>query len=729
MKGDTQGDVLRRASRRAVRAIRDPRLIVGWTRRHVVRVLVRVGLGRRLVKSPARLEALYRTKGRGAWADGDIRAAQRAFEEAVRVRGLSSWTWIWLCRAQLKLGEGDAAKMSIAQATELATDTPPLLSRLALLQVEIGDHGAARSTVSRFQALDAPDLDSLLRVARVLHAVGDSAAAKRIVEPILARSPSRKQTIDAALIYLWGLFNEGHDEEALEFLTDLKIRDPKAAAHVAVVAFLDQNRPLDAWKIVTGAEGAGVPPKIIRLCARRLRQAGWLGAAREAAELAVRVEPKSGSAQRLLERVASEYKVLTSSWRAPAIVAGAMDPVQDRVLHIVGKSLPYVQSGYTVRTQHIASAQRRAGLDTHVLTKLNYPLTEGETDALVLEDVGGVPHHRLLECDVPMYAPDVRLDRNVETAVEAVRRIRPAILHAASDYENALIALEVGKEFDLSVVYEVRGFWEETWLSSREASAQESDYYRLRRNMEVECMQAADAVVTLAEVMREAVVERGIEREKVHVVPNAVDINVFTALDRDPALCAEWGIDATDVIIGYISSLSAYEGIHYLVEAVRALRSAELPVKALIVGDGAERNRLEQEAKRLSIEEFVIFTGRVPHAEVNRYYGMIDVFVVPRTNARVCQLVTPLKPYEAMAAGRPMVMSNTRALSELMREGETALSFTPEDVDSLVDALKVLVADGDLRERFGRAAREWVASEFTWERNAQRYGELYSQLR
>jgi glycosyltransferase involved in cell wall biosynthesis len=151
-------------------------------------------------------------------------------------------------------------------------------------------------------------------------------------------------------------------------------------------------------------------------------------------------------------------------------------------------------------------------------------------------------------------------------------------------------------------------------------------------------------------------------------------------------------------------------------------------VRALIVGDGPERAALQRQAAALGLDEAAIFTGRVPAAKVREYHALLDVFVVPRTPDRVCQLVTPLKPVEAMASGLCVVTSDVRALAEIIKPDVTGVLTTPQDPMALADSLELLVCSPDIRRKLGDNAREWVARDRTWAHNAARYREAYALL-
>jgi glycosyltransferase involved in cell wall biosynthesis len=399
------------------------------------------------------------------------------------------------------------------------------------------------------------------------------------------------------------------------------------------------------------------------------------------------------------------------------------------ILHVVTDALPSTSAGYTIRTQEIALAQRAVGLNPQVSTRIGFPVTAGAIDGRAVVKVDGVPYHRLL----PWIMPG-RMDRlyraHLRRAARLAGRLRPAVLHAASNYANAVIALALRDATGLPVVYEVRGFWEDTWLSRHTASADLtlSDRYVRTRALETHCMTKADRVVTLGEAMRDEIVARGVPAQNVVIVPNGVSESFLRPLPRDGGkLRASLGIQPGEQVVGLVSSLVAHEGIGTLLEAVKLLGDQGVRVRALIVGEGPERTALQRQAAALGLD--AIFTGRVPAARVRDYHAVLDVFVVPRTPDRVCQLVTPLKPVEAMASGLPVVVSSVRALAEIVRDGETGLLFPPLDAAALADQLKQLLDNPELRRKLGASAREWVARDRTWAHNAARYREIYSGLR
>jgi PEP-CTERM/exosortase A-associated glycosyltransferase len=504
--------------------------------------------------------------------------------------------------------------------------------------------------------------------------------------------------------------------------------DPRTAAVLARFCFEIGSADV-AERILDRLPPASGDADRLLLSAEIDARLGRYRAAVESGRAVLAIRPADRDALRIVEWASGELVVLGPAWR-PALRAprSSYKPVERRILHLLTNSLPYRQAGYTVRAQNIARCQIDAGLDPRMATRVGFPGNEGVHGAPATSTVDGVHYHRLLPDLDPRLPADRLATRYVEAAADLIDSLRPAVLHPASYHVNAQVALGLREVYRVPVVYEVRGFLEETWLSRVDGVTPDSDRYIASREAETACMRDADAVVTLSETMRQDIIGRGIEPDRVVVVPNAVDVERFRPGPHDPALAARLGI-GTEPVVGYVSSFTGYEGIRYLIEAVAELRRRGRRLRCLLVGDGEERAALEAAVRSAGLDDgTVVFTGRVPHDRVLDYYRLIDVFVVPRTNDRVSRLVTPLKPYEAMAMERVVVVSAVGPLLEIVADGETGRSFVPEDPVSLADTVEPLLADPAERARIGRAARRWVAENRTWRRNGELYRALYARL-
>ncbi|GAB3131442.1 glycosyltransferase family 4 protein [Microbispora hainanensis] len=408
----------------------------------------------------------------------------------------------------------------------------------------------------------------------------------------------------------------------------------------------------------------------------------------------------------------------------PKIIMG--ERVAGRVLHMVTNALPYTQAGYTVRTHRIVTAQKAAGLDPHVVTSWGWPMLQGHTDAEPFEEIDGIPYYRLLPKGEVPYESQGRMIRGAADVSELVRTLRPQVLHAATDHRNGSVALAVRERTNTPFVYEVRGFLEETWVS-RDPARVGSERHTLQREREAQIMREADAVVTLAETMAAEIVERGVPRERIFLAPNAVDDALLTADYDGEAFRDRFGIGRDEIVVGSVSSIVAYEGFATLLSAAALLRDAGTPVKVLLVGDGAERPALLEQVEKLRLKD-AILPGRVGPDEALQAQAAIDIFVCPREDLRVCRLVTPLKPVEAMALGKPVVLSDLPALSELVGGEGAGLLVPPGDPAALAKALAALRDDPERRRIMGEAGKAEVAAHRTWSSLARTYQGIYQSL-
>jgi PEP-CTERM/exosortase A-associated glycosyltransferase len=397
-----------------------------------------------------------------------------------------------------------------------------------------------------------------------------------------------------------------------------------------------------------------------------------------------------------------------------------------RILHVLDHSLPS-HSGYAFRTLSILREQRRRGWETFHLTSPKQP---GACAAE--EEVDGWHFHRTLaEPAIADRLPGLRewalmarLTRRLREVAEAVR---PDVLHAHSPVLDAIPTLRVGRALGIPVVYEVRAFWEDAAVDH--GTAREGDLrYRMSRALETYALRRVDAVTTICEGLRGDIVARGIPAAKVTVIPNAVDVDKFTlGSSADPALRAELGLEGCTVI-GFLGSFYAYEGLALLLEALPRILREHPMARVLLVGGGPQEAKLQAMARDLGVEKQVIFRGRVPHAEIGRYYDLVDVLAYPRLPMRLTELVTPLKPLEAMAQGRLLVASDVGGHRELIRDGETGVLFEAGSAQALAESVSRLLASPHAWPRLRRQGRAFVETERTWANSIARYEGVYSAL-
>lgn len=397
-----------------------------------------------------------------------------------------------------------------------------------------------------------------------------------------------------------------------------------------------------------------------------------------------------------------------------------------RILHVLDHSLP-LHSGYAFRTLAILREQRARGWATVQLTSPK----QGPTDA-TQEVVDGWTFERtpVPERVAASRGPAALVRQMLATArrISAlIRRDSPHVVHAHSPVLDALPALWAARRAGIPVVYEVRALWEDA-ATDHGTTHDRSLRYRASRALETYALGRVDHVTTICEGLRDEIAARGVAADRITVIPNAVDIDAFRVdTQPDPALCRTLGLEGRTVL-GFAGSFYRYEGIDLILDAVAAWPDDAPPVSVLLLGGGPQEAALRERAAAPGLAGRVVFTGRVPHDEVSRYYDLIDVLVYPRRSMRLTELVTPLKPLEGMAQGRIVVASSVGGHRELVRDGETGFLCPPDDAAALRAKLVDVLRRRDEWPRVRAAGRRFVETERNWRASVARYEPVYRRL-
>lgn len=403
-----------------------------------------------------------------------------------------------------------------------------------------------------------------------------------------------------------------------------------------------------------------------------------------------------------------------------------------KVLYTLHNALPYHSAGYATRTHGLLSGLNRSGFDVEGVTRLGYPFDmPGKADLGPIESshlVDGVTYsHLSTQPGLEMKKPLFDYVQRYAAALEAFASQRkPAILHAASNHWNGLATVTAANRLGIPSVYEVRGLWEVT-RGSRNPEWVDSGMYRMISRMEADAAKGATRVLTITNALKEELIRRGVDGEKILVVPNGVDTGRFSPLTRDEDLAERLHLQ-DKTVIGYIGSVLDYEGLELLLEAAMLLKKTRDDFHVLIVGDGAELQRFRELSETYALQDIVTFTGRVPHQDVERYYSLVDIAPFPRLPLAVCEMVSPLKPFEAMAMGKAVVASNVAALAEIVQDRETGLLHQKGSVEDLRRVLEELLDDASLRELIATNGLRWVRDARDWDTLATSVTTVYEAL-
>ena len=398
-----------------------------------------------------------------------------------------------------------------------------------------------------------------------------------------------------------------------------------------------------------------------------------------------------------------------------------------RVLHVLDHSLP-MHSGYTFRTRAILKAQQALGIEVRGVTGLRHTADGPDSETLdgldFVRTSGTAPG-----------APGLREWREIALLAQSVDAVcedwQPDVIHAHSPALCGMAAARVASRRSIPFVYEIRAFWEDAAVGNGTGS-EGSLKYRITRQLENAVLARADAVVTICAGLQRDLVERGIDPARITVVPNGVDLTLFgDSPARDEALARELGLTQDGKpcpVIGFIGSFYDYEGLDDLIAAMPALVARQPDARLLLVGGGPMADALRAQAQASNAAAAIRFVGRVPHDQVERYYALADIMAYPRKRSRLTELVTPLKPLEAMAQGKIVAASDVGGHRELVRDGESGRLFSSDDPAACAAALADLLAERASWADYRSAGRDHVEARHDWARNVRRYEDVYQTL-
>jgi PEP-CTERM/exosortase A-associated glycosyltransferase len=422
--------------------------------------------------------------------------------------------------------------------------------------------------------------------------------------------------------------------------------------------------------------------------------------------------------------MATENRMGTAIAQPPAGQTGCY-----RVLHVFDHSWP-VLSGYSVRSRNLVRAQRCVGFEPVALTGPLHQLDSDDGPDAVVDG----SHYLRTQLDRGMSRraiagrwPFLRESATVRLLrrriVQLLDEQKFDIVHAHSPALCGLAAVQAAKVKGVPCVYEIRAFWEEgpgaagagIWRSLRRG---------LTRRLEIRVARHSDAVVGIAANILDVLRHRGIPRDKLFHVPNGVDCDRFAPVERDFELSRQLRLDG-QFVFGFIGSLYGYEGISWLVSAMGELKQSGVSCKLLVAGEGEDLPMIAAAARQMGVEDMILALGRVPHDDVKRYYSLIDVMVYPRRKSSLTDTVTPLKPLEAMALGKPILGSDVGGMRELIDDEKTGLLFRAGQVDDFCRQARRLISDAALRRTLSAAARRNAVEEKDWKVLVRRYEDVY----
>lgn len=656
--------------------------------------------------------------------------------------------------ATLAVRKGDLATAErlvqpLLQDASSGAGSLTLRARLLHLQ---GEREQAIATLERAGRLDPRSLDvALLRLQlldggpdrrrALVRAVQDVAGSRRDTLAVLD-ALAEADDADLAEQYRDTLAEAGRDEDAERAdsigtgLRLARLHRTDRPGYDAALAALPAPRALRAGlRALTAVRAWDELAALMDELVPRAPEAMWIAGARRAARAALRTgrtdaavrvarhvlarSPDDERALAVLADGTDQLDVVARRWRPPPVADRSYDPRPDAVLSVLSQSLPVRSGGYATRTHGVLTGLAARGWDVQAVTRLGFPYDrwspQDERTVPEQDVVDGIRYHRLLPDGARSY-PQYPLERYVGSMADGVVRLataqRAALVHASSFYVTGLAAAAAARRLGLPFLYEMRGL-EDLMKVSRDPQFSQTDRYRFLEHVETEVCLEADAVLVITQALRREMARRGVPEERMVVLPNGVHTAEFAPRERDRELAAELGV-ADLPVIGYAGGLVDYEGLELLMDSVAELKEGGAAFRVVLVGDGPAERAVRARADRLRLGDVVTFTGRVPHDQVGRYLSLFDITPFPRLPLPVCELISPMKPFEAMAMGKAVVVSSVAALTEIVDADRTGLVFRKGDAQDLAATLRRLLDDAPLRDRLGAAGLAWVRAERDW---------------
>lgn len=426
------------------------------------------------------------------------------------------------------------------------------------------------------------------------------------------------------------------------------------------------------------------------------------------------------------------YRILANSIMIPERTKQSLilAPNKKSILYVAASAQPYHISGYTIRTHNIIKSLKKLGYEISCVTRPGYP--DDRLDAVLkraknTEIIDGVCYKSLLGPHRNQMGPDEYIKQSAEIIIEEAKVIKPSIIHAASNYENALPALIAARRLGIPFIYEVRGLWEYS-TASKIPKWENTEVFMMMNKLEILTAVEADYVFTLTQGLAGKFIEGGVSRDKIGLTPNAIDPDTFIPREKDINLLTELGLPNQGFIIGYIGSIVSYEGLDDLISALKKVLLSIPNVYVVIIGNGNALPALQTQVSTLALEKHVLFLKQLKPTEVFRYFSIFDAVVLPRKPYTVCQLVSPLKPFEAMAMRIPLIVSDVLALKEIIKDGINGLVFPAGNYELLAERIVALAMNRKGGEELANRAYQDVLQHHTWDKIVQTISTTYDNI-
>ncbi|PKD44645.1 glycosyltransferase family 4 protein [Rhodohalobacter barkolensis] len=248
-------------------------------------------------------------------------------------------------------------------------------------------------------------------------------------------------------------------------------------------------------------------------------------------------------------------------------------------------------------------------------------------------------------------------------------------------------------------VFELRDLWPES-IATVGAMSKESRAYRTLEKIELGLYKSADLVIPNTPAFKTNLVNRGIPKEKMHVIPNGANLELFDPDRKNPELKEKLGIKE-EFVIGYIGTHGLAHSLDFVIESIAKADFGN--IHFLFIGDGAEKEKVKSMAEDKGLEN-VTFLDPIPKDQIPDYLALTNASLVPLKKSDTFKTVIPSKIFEACAMGKPIILGVEGQAKEIIDEFDAGVCFEPENSTEFADAVNRLVGDKELYQTLSENA-------------------------
>jgi len=295
---------------------------------------------------------------------------------------------------------------------------------------------------------------------------------------------------------------------------------------------------------------------------------------------------------------------------------------------------------------------------------------------------------------------------------------KPDLIHAHQIYPDGYGVMNLCSECNVPLIVELHSSGSlKTWFKNNKI-----------RNRIMQVLEFSNKIICISQDLSQMLIEVGIDSEKIEIIPLGVDISKFKPNDKI-IIKKYLKIDA-DKIILYVGRLDKLKGVNYLLKSIYKLKTEYgtsniyKNLKLIIIGKGPEMINLQKLSKELNIQEIVTFKGELRGKELENWYSVADLFILPSLTEG-----KPVVIYEAMSSECVVIATNVGGIPDQVKDNHTGFLLEPGDIDDLTNKIKYLLENEDVMKKMGEEGRKLVIKEgWTWEGYAERISNLYREI-